>query len=170
MKKKAISDSIFIYVISALIIILIVYFGYRGITSMQKANDQSIIEKMQVQLKSDLSALSFHYGSKASLGYELTKKYNMMCFVDLTIDPAEKIIRDAYIEVHLSPLILDSVTGDNTNNVFLVGEDFLGFESGPVEIDEPYIYCVNKSGVYVKFNATGGGDRTYIPDFFNINN
>ena len=120
MLRKSSIETVFIYAISAIVVILILYFGYRGVTGFQKANDEGIIERTQMRMTSDISELSIHYGSTAKMSYDLTKNFNRICFVDLNLDPINASKRD-YVLNQSFPLIMDSVQSNSTNNVFFVG-------------------------------------------------
>ncbi len=160
--KKATIGSIFIYTISALIIILVVYFGYRGITSIQEANEEAIMEKFQLRMKADISKLAINYGTTASFSYPVAEGYEKLCFVDLHLNVTNEEIRNSSLQSGY-PLIWDSVESKSPNNAFLLGKKFLAFDTGKIKVEcEPFVYCINITRTTINFVAEGGGDSVII--------
>ncbi len=163
MIKKAQIGSVFVYAVSAIIIILVVYFGYRGITTLSKANENSITERFQLHLKADMSKLSLKYGTIAMLSYPVTNNYDKICFVDLTTNETETPIRNTALE-QLNTLMFDSVTESGKSNAFLIGGKFIDFDVGKIKVKcAPYVICINNTRGKISFRAEGGGDAVIIP-------
>ena len=161
MIKKAAISGVFVYAISAIIIILVVYFGYRGITSFSQANEEQVAERLKLQMKSDLSRLSLKYGTSAVLNYPVPKTYSRICFVDLNTEHGSQ--RNTKLE-EISYLMYDSVVEGSQNNAFLLGEEFSGFDAGKLRVNcTPYVICFNTTRGRVSFRAEGGGDAVVIP-------
>ena len=159
--KKSSISAVFVYAVSAIIIILVVYFGYRAITGFANANDQSIMDRMQLRMKADMSQLSLRYGTQATLSYDITSKFNKMCFVDLSVAGDDASARDSSLENY--SIILDSVQSNSSNNVFVLGESTIPFAVGKMKLRCPPFYlCVNSSHGRITFLAEGGGDSVII--------
>ncbi len=162
MNNKAIS-SLFVYVISALIVILILFFGYRAISSFYEANEDSTMERFQLKIKSDFTKLSTHYGTTALMSYDVARSYDKICFVDLTVSGAGAVERDTALE-SINPLIADNVEEVGVENIFAFGKNnFLAFNAGPMKVKcSPYIYCINLTRTRISFFAQGYGDSVII--------
>lgn len=161
MLKKSSIHAIFIYTISALIAILILYFGYRGITGFQKADQQSTMEKLQLRLKADMSQLSIRYGSTGYFSYPVAKGYTKLCFIDKTVTGENISIRDGYISENMSLLINESI--ETANNVFILGDTFIAFDVGRMSLNcSPFAYCVVATKGKFTFLAEGQGDSVMV--------
>ena len=162
MSKKSSIYAVFIYAISAVIVILILYFGYRGITGFQKADQQSTMEKFQLRLKADMSQLSIRYGSIGYFSYPVAKGYTKMCFVDLTVAGNNITTRNNYILSNNYTLINDSVA-TTTKNAFILGDTFIAVDVGKMSINcSPFVYCINATKGKFTFLAEGEGDSVMI--------
>jgi len=161
MRKKSAIGTVFVYAISAIIIVLVFYFGYRGIAGFQKANQDSIAEKMQLRMKADMSELSMHYGSSGRFNYDAGSYFTKICFVDLNLNQISEGTRNSALENY--PLILDSITESSSNNAFGTGERFVAFDVGKLKVQcSPYFFCANVTNGKVSFYAEGGGDSVVI--------
>jgi len=158
MHKKSTIGTVFIYAISAIIIVLIVYFGYRGISGIQKANEDAIMERMQLRMRADMSQISIRYGAIARFNYFVSPSYSAICFVDLFNESAG---RNETLQNY--PLVWDSVQSGSPNNAFATGEKTLAFDAGKLRVGcEPYVFCVNSTKGRISFLAEGGGDSVII--------
>jgi hypothetical protein len=159
--KKSSIGSVFIYAVSALIVILVVYFGWRGITAIYKANEESAVERMQMRMRADMSQLSMHYGTTAKFSYDLGGRFSRICFVGLYLNSTDSEQRDLALLDY--PLILDSINSSMSSNVFALGEDFLAFDIGKIKIEcAPFVFCINSTMGRISFLAEGGGDSVII--------
>jgi hypothetical protein len=161
-KKSAVSH-VFIYAISALIIIVVLYVGYRAVNGFQKANQNAIMEKFQLRLKADMSQLSMHYGSEGRFSYNIAGSYSRLCFVDLNpVNITSEQLRNSTLQQNYS-IIWDSVKYKSPNNAFAFGETFLPFDSGRIHVEcSPFILCINSSRGMISFKAIGEGDSVTI--------
>ena len=177
MSRKSSIETVFVYALASIFIVLVLYFGYRGISGLYSAREQSILDTTKLQIKADMSQIAMSYNSVANFQYELPKKYNAICFVDLSVAGWEKEKRDELIRVF--PLIADSVESNLTNNAFFVQSinkaatavgDFsiqsasAGavelFDIGKIRTCPDSFVCFPKQGNKVRFQATGKG--TYV--------
>lgn len=154
MNKKSQASEVLIYAISAIVVILILYFGYRGVSSFIKARESAEIEKFKLQLKSDISNAALDYGSVKILTYDLPKKYNSICFVDL---------KNVEINSITNPIISDSVESGSPNNAFLIGKETEGIDAGPLSVEcEPYFRCINKTIGKINLTVEGRGRNALL--------
>lgn len=161
MKKAAIS-TVFIYAISSIIIILVVYFGYRGISAMQEANEEAIMQRLKVKMQSDFSELSASHGTIARFTYGTGREYNKFCFVDLELNETSELLRNQFLASDY-PIIWDSVESGNPSNAFALGSSVLALNIGKLGVKcAPYVYCINISGNRIDFFAEGSGDEVLI--------
>jgi len=162
MLKKSSIGTVFIYAISAIVIILIFYFGYRAVTGFQKANEDSIAERMQLRMKADMNQLSIRYGTRIKFNYDTSKYFTKICFVDLNLNETNTEIRNNFLNSNY-PLILDSINANSPNNVFAFGERVLAFDVGKLRVScSPYVFCLNSTRGKISFFAEGGGDSVMI--------
>ncbi len=161
MPKKSEISTVFIYAISVIIIIVVLYFGYRGVSGIQKANEDAKMEKMQLRLNADMRALSIRYGSVGRFSYDLNSDFRKLCFVDLNVAGVNATARNSYLANFL--VINDSVASGKSENAFLVGKTTIALDVGKVRVScNPFVFCINSSGGRISFFAEGGGDSVLI--------
>jgi len=162
MSKKSSIYAVFIYAISAVIVILILYFGYRGVTGLQKADQQSTMEKLQLRMKADMSQMSIRYGSTGYFSYPVARGYTKLCLVDLTVTGVNITARNNYISSNNYTLISDSIA-TATKNAFILGDTFIAVDVGRMSINcSPFVYCINATHGKFTFLAEGEGDSVMI--------
>jgi len=160
--KKSSIGTVFIYAISSIVIILVFYFGYRGVIGLDKANQDSIAERMQLRMKADMDELSMHYGASARFSYDTSKYFTKICFVELHLNSTNELSRNATLRANHT-LIWDSVSSASPSNVFGMGERFFSFDAGKMSVNcSPYIYCQDVKRGKVSFFAEGEGDSVKI--------
>jgi len=154
MNRKAQASEVLIYAISAIVVILILYFGYRGVSSFMKARESAELEKFKIQLKSDIQNAALDYGSLKILTYEIPQQYNSICLIDLKSVITNEI---------KNPIIKDSIETQSKNNAFLIGKETIGFEAGPLSIEcKPYFLCINKTVGKIKLKLEGKGTSAML--------
>ena len=159
MHKKSSIGSIFIYALSATIVILILYFGYKGISGINEARQESLLESAKLRMNADFSQIALRYDTTANFEYQLPSKFKELCFVDLFVAGENKTARDNAMSFYI--IINDSVASNRSSNVFFVGEATEPFYAGKIRLScSPYFYCFQPRAGRVNFQATGKG--TYI--------
>ncbi|MBW3023090.1 hypothetical protein KY308_03225 [Candidatus Woesearchaeota archaeon] len=160
MNKKSMEiGAILTYALTAVIVMMILYFGYKGISGFYKAREDSLLQNTKLQIKADMSNIVLQYDSIATFQYEMPAKFSKLCFVDLFVTEGDKAIRDNSMDSY--PIIKDSVLSDTSQNSFFAGESTEPFDVGKIRVScEPYFVCFEKQGNRVLFRATGKG--TYV--------
>lgn len=155
--KKAQIGQIFVYLISILIIILVLYFGYRAISGIGKAAENTALTKFEKTLAGDIKT-DLPYGSIHIRSYAVPLKYKELCFLDLP--KADKIKNSVSIGDY--PLMKDSIESNAQNNVFLFPEGD-AFYAGSISVSNyPYFKCFEIKNGNVKIRLNGLGDSTEI--------
>jgi len=166
MQKKSSINAAFIYAISAVVVILVLYLGYRVVVGIQKSNERAIVERMQIKLRSDMNKLAIRYGSEGFFSYDVGKAFSTACFVDLFLNSTDEEARNIAINSTDEPpynIIWDSVKENSTNNVFIMGENLLIFNAGKLHVGcQPYVFCINITRGKLEFYATASGDSVVI--------
>ncbi|MEM4336453.1 MAG: hypothetical protein QXG86_00415 [Candidatus Woesearchaeota archaeon] len=159
MNKKSSISSVFIYVISSLVIVIILYFGYKGISGIYSARQESLLETTKMQIKADFSQIALRFNNEANFEYQLPSKFSKLCFLDLFVLEENRTLRDK--ELMNYPLIADSVTYNLTNNAFFVGDTIVPFDVGKIRVScPPFFVCFEAKSGKIKFRVRGKG--TYV--------
>ena len=117
MKSKGQIGQIFIYVISALIIILVLYYGYGAIQNIGQKQQELSYVKFQTSMSDMISYTSSDYGTVRMEDFLVPEGYSEVCFVDpylITTRDASTIPEAEY------PLIYDSVEDGVRANIFVI--------------------------------------------------
>ena len=114
MNKKSQIGQVFIYLISTLVIVLVLYFGYSAISSIGKKQQELSFIKFQTSLKDMVSYTSSDYGTVRVEDFYVPSSFTEVCFVD----PDIITTRDSSA-INLSyPIIKDSVESGVLADVF----------------------------------------------------
>ena len=159
-RKSQISGMVFVYIFSAIIIALILIFGYKSIVGTKEKVEQTELAISKNEIISDIGAIKTDFGSSKRVSYSIPSQ-TQLCLFDL-----EK--RDAIFEnlpEGFNPLIIDSIRNNVRKNAFVWGNEiFEPFYVGEIEIREPYFYCLKPIAGKVSFVIEGLGNRTLITD------
>lgn len=158
MKKKSQIGEIFIYLISTLIIILVLYYGYTAIQNIGKKQEQLSLVKFQKTLGDTIVYTSSDYGTVRIETFSVPVKFREVCFVDRNLiitGNATPIDNIAY------PLIANSVADKVNNNVFPLPE------GNPFFIDKLWVpdsgfKCFEVAQGNIKVRIEGFGDKAKI--------
>jgi len=155
--KRAQIGTIFIYLISILIIILVIYFGYKAIGGISKGAEKIATEKFKSTFTDDMKS-DAAYGSIHLKSYNIPSKYDKVCFIDLT----KKGAIAGSVSVNIYPIIKDSIESNAQQNVFLLpsGEPFY---AGEVSVPNyPYFTCQDVRNSMIRLRLEGLGSSTKI--------
>ena len=149
---------VFVYIFSAIIIALILIFGYKSIAGTKEKVEQTELAILKNEIISDIGNMKTDFGSSKKVSY-LIPSQTQLCLFDL-----EK--KDAIFErlpEGFNPLIIDSIRNNVMKNAFVWGNEiFEPFYMGEIEIREPYFYCLKPIAGKVSFVIEGLGNRTLI--------
>ena len=161
MNKRSAIEAVFIYAISSIVIVLILYFGYKGITGIGNARQESMLEQAKLQIRADFSQIALRYDTTANFHYQLPSKFNKLCFADLLASEENKTLRDP--ELLNYQLIKDSVESNLPSNVFFVGETTDAFDAGKLRLScSPFFACFQARAGIVTIQATGKGNYVLL--------
>ncbi|MBW3022548.1 hypothetical protein KY308_00400 [Candidatus Woesearchaeota archaeon] len=165
--KKSQIGQIFIYLISTLIIVLVLYYGYTAIKNIGKKQEQLELVKFQKAIGDTITYTSSDYGTVRIETFTVPVIFREVCFVDyesliklnVTEDPAgNPIISQAQY-----PLIYNSVKDRVRQNVFPLPDGTPFFvEKMWVDPDEKGFVCFDVSQGSIKVRIEGFGDKAKI--------
>ncbi|MEK6948811.1 MAG: hypothetical protein AABX34_01220 [Nanoarchaeota archaeon] len=157
-RKSQVIGSVFVYLFSAVVIAMILIFGYKYIYSTKETFKQTELQLLKNDISSDIKAMSSDYGSSKKVSYALPQNAEL-CVFDL--EKREKILNNE--KMSLYPLINDSLGSNMKRNAFLISASiFEPLYVGEIEINEPYFYCFKTAAGKVGFVIEGKGNRTLI--------
>ena len=157
-KVGQISGTVFVYIFSAIIIAVILIFGYKSIVGTTEKIGQTELAILKNDIISGIGAMKTDFGSSKKVSYSIPQQTEL-CIFDL-----EK--KDAIFEnlpEGFNPLIIDSIRNNIRKNAFVWGNEiFEPFYAGEIELREPYFQCLKPVAGKVSFVIEGLGNRTLI--------
>ena len=157
-RKSQISGTVFVYLFSAIVIALILIFGYRSIIGTKEKIEQTELAILKNKVISDIGTIMTDFGSSKTVSYSIPSQTEL-CIFDLS--KKEGIFEN--LPANFNPLIIDSIRNDIKKNAFVWGNEiFEPFYAGEIEIKEPYFYCIKPIAGKVSFVIEGLGNRTLI--------
>ena len=156
MSRKSQIGQVFIYLISTLIIILVLYYGYNAIKNIGKKQQELTYVKFQNSLTDLITYTSSDYGTVRIENFDVPAGFNEVCFVDPSVIAAKN--KDAIPPGY--PLIEDSVADGVRMNVFVLPG------GSPFYIEKLYVeqqfLCYTAVQGKIKIRVEGLGDRAKI--------
>jgi len=116
--KKAQIGEVFIYLISTLIIILVLYYGYNAIKDIGKKQQALTVVKFQNDLSDLITSTASDYGTVRMEDIYTPGGVTGVCFVDPNVIAA----KNTAVIPEYQTLIRDSVADGVKSNVFLLPE------------------------------------------------
>ena len=157
-QRGQISGTVFVYMFSAIIIALVLIFGYRSIIGTKEKIEQTELALFKNQIISDIRAMSADFGSSKEVSYSMPQQTEL-CLFDL--EKKDAIFGN--LPEDFNPLIIDSIRNNIRKNAFVWGNEiFEPFYAGEIEIKEPYFQCLKPIAGKVSFVIEGLGNRTLI--------
>ncbi len=159
-KGGQISGTVFVYMFSAIIIAVILIFGYRSIIGTKEKVEQTELAMFKNKIISDIESIRADFGSSKTISYSIPSQ-TQLCLFDL--EKKDEIFKN--LPEGFNPLIIDSIRNNIRKNAFLWGNEvFEPFYVGEIEIKEPYFHCLEPVAGKVSFVVEGLGNRTLIKD------
>ncbi len=157
-RNSQISGTVFVYMFSAIIIALILIFGYRSIIGTQESIEQTELAIFKNKIISDIEMIRTDFGSSKTVSYSIPRQ-TQLCIFDLS--KKESIFEN--LPPDFNPLIIDSIRNNIKKNAFVWGNEiFEPLYLGEIEIREPYFYCLEPVAGKISFVVEGLGNRTLI--------
>ncbi|MDO8480574.1 MAG: hypothetical protein Q7S65_02025 [Nanoarchaeota archaeon] len=119
--RAQIAGQVFIYIITLVVVVVILIFGYRSITSFKERTEDISALQFRQELESSIRTISGQYGTLKVKQFPLDSSYQELCFVnnynfDMGV-PQNTQFADY-------PLILDTFSNFRpTANTFLILKD-----------------------------------------------
>ena len=156
MKKAQSHGLVVVYLLTAVIVFLILAFGYTTILEFKNRGISGKLSELKVQIETEITVITSQYGSIKYKVFSSPILLKKVCFVETTAYPID------YIGSH--PLIEDSVKSGAKENAFFIGKGI--FEStyvGDIIIDdESNIGCVNVNNNEIGIHFEGRGNSAVI--------
>lgn len=125
MKRGVIEGQMFLYVLTIVILVLVLIFGYRMIVNFQERSEDLKLIKFKQDLQATIEGVTF--GTKKIRTFDLPSGYKEFWLVDL--------VTLGNCPTEVPPLIQDSVSSGSPENAFLIGpEKFEAWEMERVHV------------------------------------
>ncbi len=156
MNKKSQIGQVFIYLISTLVIILVLYFGYNAISGITKKQQELSFVKFQTSLKDMVSYTSSDYGTVRVEDFYVPSTFTEVCFVD----PHLITTRDSSPILQSYPVIIDSVESGVLADVFAL-QAGAPFYIEKINVTGDFL-CVPVTNGKIRIRIEGKGDSAQI--------
>ncbi|MFH1591206.1 MAG: hypothetical protein ABIC95_04730 [archaeon] len=135
-KRAQIPGQVIIYIFGAAVVIMVLFFGLRAVTSLGQQSKDIARVNFEKSLNREISQLVVEWGSMSEKTFSLPAGVNRICFIDATIDPMDPSEITTENLAKLNPIMVNywkSANADESKeNVFLIGEQvepiFIGEE------------------------------------------
>ena len=151
MKKAQSHGLVVVYLLTAVVVFLILVFGYTTILEFKHRSISGKLSELTIGIETEITIISSQYGSIKFKVFDTPILLEKVCFVETTADQID------YTDMHL--LIEDSVKSGAKQNVFFIGKEI--FESayvGNIIINnESNIACdmINYNQIGIHFEGRG---------------
>ena len=156
MKKAQSHGLVVVYLLTAVVVFLILTFGYTTILEFKYRSVSGRLSELKVGIESEITVISSQYGSIKYKVFSTPMLLEKVCFVETTANPID------FTGKH--PLIEDSVKSGAKENAFFIGKEI--FEStyvGSIIIDhETNINCGEVGQNQTGINFEGRGHSAVI--------
>lgn len=158
MKRGQISSNVFVYILTVIIVIVILFFGYNYVTKSRDNISKTDIISLQNKISSDIETIGVDYGTFKKVSYSI--KAGELCLFDLS--KKEEILNSELINFY--PFIKDSINSNTNKNAFFLNKKvFESFSVGDFEIKHyPYFKCLKPSSGKMNFGIEGLGNKALI--------
>ena len=156
--KKSQVGQIFVYLISTLVVILVLYYGYIAIKGIGKKQEQLSLVKFQRALEDTIVYTSSDYGTVRIETFNVPVQFTEVCFVDknkITTANTTGISPETY------PLIYNSVADRASSNVFPL-PDGAPFYIDKLWVPDEGFKCFNVTAGNINVRIEGFGDKSKI--------
>ena len=153
-KKSQANSQIFVYVLGVIVILIILFVGYKLMSNILSSGKAANTENFKTEIKEDIEGIGNEYGSEVIQDYDLPRGYEKLCLVDLE-------------NVNLNNIdnlrIRDSVESGVEANVFMEGEKaFDMFYVDGLRLEPPYITCISAENGKLELEFKGKGDSAQL--------
>lgn len=153
---------VFIYILSIVVVVIILSFGYKSITSFKEKSEEVAFIEFKNGLTSAVKSISSDYGSVVVKSINIPSDYKEVCFVN-TYDGLPSLSNTGH------PMIESSVNNGMDDNVFLVTASGVDrkFEVGSItvsgnEVIGSGLLCISVVSGKLKVRLEGKGNHADI--------
>lgn len=151
MKKAQGHGMVVIYLLTAIVVFLILSFGYTTIMEFNYRGLSGKMSELKSNIESEVTIISSQYGSIKYKVFEAPIILKKICFVETSAHPIN------YTGKH--PLIKDSVISGAKENTFFIGKEiFESFFIGEIiinHVDEILCKDIQKNKISINFEGRG---------------
>ncbi len=155
-RKSQIYGQIFIYILSAVLITMIMIYGYSAISKVRgKSNDLCVL-KLKNDLGNIINSISEDFGTTKLKDFRICEDFDTICFVESFESPI--------LPLNIHPRIKSELNSNTGNNIFFIGASKgEAFSAGKISV-EPDVNCLKmkKSRIHLRFE--GKGDHIEISE------
>lgn len=157
MDKKASISQAFVYIITAIVIIVTLMFGYQAVDwFIDKQGDVNIAE-FKTSFGSDISGLMNEYGSLKKLQYDVPGSFSKICFIDYTQSNNPTTSGEPQY-------VIDTANQGDGPNIFLMKSDGpMSFNVDNIELKSgEKVECMNITSGSFRVIAESKGDKILL--------
>ena len=149
-----------IYILGAIIIVLILSYGYSAATKVSKQEKQISSLTIINKLKSDVKEISSEYGTVKNNEYSVPEEVKEVCFYDKDNNPF--LCGSACSDLDIYSLIKDNVEDIDNNVFFVTSSIFQSLNIEEIKLDCCTFHCVENTNGKIKLRLEGKGDSTLV--------
>jgi hypothetical protein len=152
-RKSQIQYQVFIYVTSAVLIVLILIFAFKAIGGLKNKNRLAQVIEFEEKLKSIVDLLSGDYNAAQQVELRVPDDVDTVCFVDL--NKRKYIINSTLGAAY--PEIKKSLADYVLKNTFMISKSRVtdSFYAGNLCLSTPYFKCIDTSDHILRMLVKG---------------
>ena len=157
MSKKAALQQAFVYIITSIVIIVTLSFGYQSVNWFVGQQEKVNEIEFKTSLEQDIKGLTNEHGSIQKLEYKISNQYSKVCFLDYKNN-------NGSVEANDPVYVYDIVNMSSGPNVIVVKADkAISFQVDRIRlVNDQKVECYDVESGYLKITAKSKGDRIMI--------
>jgi len=155
MRKAQVQSQVVTYLFLALVVMAIMYFGYKGYADMRNRDKESTYVFTQTKMEIDIDKVRRNIGALEVKEYNLPEEVRKVCFYDYETPQSE-------FNETTHPLYYQLVQGGE--NIFFVKNDLSvprGMKAGKIKFNNQF-GCINITQSVLRIRLEGGGNYAII--------
>lgn len=150
-KKGFLTSQVLIYAFGLIILILIIFTGYKAIISFFSAADTSGFNTLSAKFSSDMASLSLRKDEIKKFTYSIPQGYQKFCVFDFNNNI------NVNSSIFSSFPYLKTLLNNKRENIFFLDDNYyFSFRNDELKISGyPYYYCVDIKTGSISFSAKG---------------
>lgn len=164
--KKAMGiQQVFVFIVSAIVLAMIIIFGYSAITDFLEKGEQVEFFQFKSSLESSISKIYSEYGAVRQQDYSLPMRYEQICFVDLDAEYDSALCDFNAVACDVWETAYDSQMGYDgvDENVFLKPSAEVAIKVRKLEIDGGFL-CLPIEGGSFSLRLEGRGSKALVEE------